>query len=872
MNAIDLISQDLFDKIRSRFSKLEMGDEDGNTTSDPQNARFFDFNFTIEGNNLGRVSISINERGALKVFYGQSILESSDPFTQKIWYDFLREMRNFAKRRLLRFDTRDITKSNLNKEDFQYLASVGTKEENMSENKMFGSTKSSYLPLEKTRLIIRHNKSVDEEIRGARSRNIEALYVENSEGERYKYPFIHIAGAKAMQRHVANGGRPYDDCGKAIIKMSEDIAQLRALQRHAGKHRDTMQAEASEMLGRASTKLENLRQHVSNLSKQRHYETWKESMAHITSGDSVVLDQATMEDYKNKFTVSTFQEDLTQFFPLIHSIMQETGEIDLDNHIGENSKEKCEACNEDPCECNNEGIETVKPFEEWVESVIEGKIPDDILQSLKQLIDNDLTLGVDGVSAVEALQGIGITDSDLDSALEQLSKIDPTADPKPTIFAWLNKKDPDAAKQLGFKEPGSEEPGSEEPVVGDKKPEDEEGGENDEQLVEKPTLLDIAELVKSHYNKEDNTFPLGETGVVTKVRKELGDWAGDLAERLVHSLKEKQNEIHAPRGPEDNVDHDQDDPDQYGRLQPDEDGDVETVPDMDESNASDAELARMAHKAYCAAIANGNHVMARHYKEKYEMHKEKSKRAKSEPSEEMDESPIDPMNATDEEMARSAHKSYCDAVATGDHVLARHHKGKYELHKDRARRAKESMGEGSNHSKKQPWDPVKGSTGKRKQKAEFDKTIVGKKDYIKNWKQKEKAAAAAKIGAKKEGTNEVSSHKKEVEKKRQEYNRQQDQKQRERDKTEKFHYGNATVNKGAKKEGIDDKKKDNEKYDKATTATGSVDQLVSKNSANKKERKKADLKYDQDTSATGSSGWNEDKTFQDILKLSGIKK
>ena len=51
-----------------------------------------------------------------------------------------------------------------------------------------------------------------------------------------------------------------------------------------------------------------------------------------------------------------------------------------------------------------------------------------------------------------------------------------------------------------------------------------------------PSLKDIAEMVKSFYDKKNKTFPLGETGVVTKVRKELGKWAGELAEKLVKEL------------------------------------------------------------------------------------------------------------------------------------------------------------------------------------------------------------------------------------------------------------------------------------------------------------------------------------------------
>jgi hypothetical protein len=108
MKAIQLISQDLFDKVRSRFTNLEMGDETGAVTIDPAEARFFDFDFVNEGVNLGRVSISLNDLGSLKIYYSQGITENQDDPSKQVWYGFLKEMRMFAMRRLLRFDTRDI--------------------------------------------------------------------------------------------------------------------------------------------------------------------------------------------------------------------------------------------------------------------------------------------------------------------------------------------------------------------------------------------------------------------------------------------------------------------------------------------------------------------------------------------------------------------------------------------------------------------------------------------------------------------------------------------------------------------------------------------------------------------------------------------
>jgi hypothetical protein len=441
MNIIEFIAQDVFDKVRGRFTNLEMGDELGSITTNSKDARFFDFDFVIEGNNLGRVSVSINELGSLKVFYSQGITEDVDTITLNEWYEFLREMRYFAKRRMLRFDTRDITKSNLNKNDFQYLAQTGTKENNMNESAMIGrGPKTSMRKLENTRLIVRHSKVVDETQKGARSRNINALYIENSDGERFKYPFIHLAGAKAMQRHVANGGRPYDDTGGQIINLSEKISQLVSFKRHVGHH-DGMNQEVNEILDRSQMKLNELRKVIEGLAGQKYYESWCETLQ-PNEDDGFVLDQATMENYKDKFTQKNFKEDLTQYFPLIHTIMQETGEIDLTT-VGQQTIE--EIAEEDTAIADE-----FAQFESWTRAVTEGTLEPDTIMALKDLIDNGLSFGgPDATGAIEALQGIGVHNDELETALAAAAQLNPEGNPTDTILSWLMKDDPEAAAELG---------------------------------------------------------------------------------------------------------------------------------------------------------------------------------------------------------------------------------------------------------------------------------------------------------------------------------------------------------------------------------------------------------------------------------------
>jgi hypothetical protein len=607
MNIIEIIAQDVFDKIRGRFENVEMGDEAGSITNNPRDARFFDFDFAVEGNTLGRVSISLGELGSLKVFYSQGITEGVDSITLDMWYDFLKEMRYFAKRRLLRFDTRDITKGNLNKNDYQYLAQNGTKENNMNESAMYGGPKTSLRKLENTLLRVRHSKVVDENQKGSRSRNISAIFIENSEGERFKYPFIHLAGAKAMQRHVANGGRPYDDVGNSIIGMSEQIAQLTAFKRHVGHH-DAMNQEVNEIIERSQGKLNQLRKTVECMSGQKFYEAYCENYA-PQQDDGFVMDQATMEDYKSKFTVRNFKEDLAQYFPLIHSIMQEAGTVDLETY----------AAVEDQLEevAETETADDFSQFESWAHSVAEGTLEPDTIMALKDLLDSGLTLGADAVSAIEALQGIGVHNEALEKALEAAAELNPESDPTPTIVAWLQKEDPEAASELfadqqpapapapaeepvAAPEPTApvEEPVAESPedrtsfqvakvlhdkgirydrskeddlisaigmvlikelgmspkqakylisydedfvsdTLGELQHMDEETMSNAEPEEEKPNTREIAEVVKSFYDRETGKFPKGETGVVTHCKKMFGEQGGALAERLVAHLSQQ---------------------------------------------------------------------------------------------------------------------------------------------------------------------------------------------------------------------------------------------------------------------------------------------------------------------------------------------
>ena len=662
MQAIQIISQDLFDKVRSRFSNLEMGDETGAVTIDPAEARFFDFDFVLEGNNLGRVSISLNDLGSLKVYYSQGITENQDDPAKHEWYNFLREMRFFAMRRLLRFDTRDIAKTNLDKNDFQHLATTqGPKEEptmnTMNETKKIrkgvsentgreltntprdqfisrmspsvdnnallqkvgkvvnspefnsdtilqivdspnithpvglyiqkefdelqydlgrayedhpeevaekllsmlkdktqqglqegrwnqkSTKKTSRAVRGQTEVIVRHGRAVDEMYPGARSqkKNIKAIFIQNHDGERFKYPFIHPAGAFAMAQHVDHGGIPHDPAGKAIINMSEQIAQLQEFQRKI--HRATLHDDATGITERALGRLNELKARVDALGKRQHYESWMaEFSGQAPMDDGLEMDEVTMEQYKQTFTQTNFQEELAAFFPLLHRIMSETDSIDLDSYVGEVVEET-----DTDDEVKEDAFDA---FENWAEAVEQGKLADDQIEELKNAImqlpqGNDgpkLDLGPEGQTAVQFFQEFGLDDSDLEEKLKDMANVDPETDALEVFKLWANEDYPELAVALGMSDTGGQpEQGQKEPAAEN----EEQGGPANTMMSKENVIREVAKLVKSRFNEDNpevgpfNGAPNIALDVKKKCAEMFGEEVGDQAEQLAMEFMEK---------------------------------------------------------------------------------------------------------------------------------------------------------------------------------------------------------------------------------------------------------------------------------------------------------------------------------------------
>ena len=565
MDATNNIAKDLFYKIRSRFSGLKLGNEAGVITIMPEDARFFDFDYTEKDQAIGHVSISLAEPNSMKVYFSTGITETMDTDQKQGWYTFLRELRQFAKRRLMAFDTRDIAKDNLDQRDFAFLSQnakpktepkVEPKVEKnpvgesiMSESQLYGTKTVSYQKLMDTRLIIKHSQTLNDDMApGARSRNISALFVENQDGERFKYPFIHLAGARAMQRHVANGGRPYDDLGKSIINMSEQIAQLKSFSNYVVRN-DLMNSDNNEIIEQSQSALNGLRERIAKLGKQGHYEAYKES---FQAEEPLEIPQDVVEDFTEKFTVRNFKEEIKSVFPVLYRIMKEHNKVDYEDIVSMTADD----LGNDEAVIEGNDYDEFDQFENWVlglgeASAIASDDQDEkaeAMTELQELVGQHFPAGVDGTNAIESLKGI-IDDPKLFNEIKQAAKEDSEVCVRPMVKAWLEQNAPEAVEELDFGD--MEEVGQEEPADGQEQPEAgaEQGQEEpqmagmnpEEQKSKKTNVKELAEFIQSFYDRESGTFPKGPEGVCTMVGKKFGEQAEQVARKFVERMAPQQS-------------------------------------------------------------------------------------------------------------------------------------------------------------------------------------------------------------------------------------------------------------------------------------------------------------------------------------------
>ena len=315
MSDLSNASTDLFYKLRNRFPKITMGDEMSVPTIDPEAARFFNFTYHDKESNrdYGKITCSLVDGNGLKVFFDTSITDRMLPEDKNYWYQFLRELRRYAKSHMLNFDVRDISKDVLSRRDYEFLTKTNPEKkkmkESLEESRVLWNRKGkvSEGSLNNVRIHVVHNERMLENPNN-RLLKVDRIFLVNESGEKFLLPFKSVSGAKAMANHVGRGGNPYDTHGQII---SRAVSEMRNLGRFASatRTRTFEAAEANNVIRAAQTVKENLKRHLNRLSNNSR--SFNESLEALAEFLGEQVEDVT--EMKAWFTQQTYNENLDNY-------------------------------------------------------------------------------------------------------------------------------------------------------------------------------------------------------------------------------------------------------------------------------------------------------------------------------------------------------------------------------------------------------------------------------------------------------------------------------------------------------------------------------------------------------------------------------
>ena len=402
-------AKQLFDLLVTKNFDPELLDSAGKPATDPSETEIFSFDFTTEsGNNYGTVVIMLGDENNLEVFFGDNVGKTMEGNDKNEWYSFLEQLKHFSTKNLMSFGLK-----NINRLRYSMQGQAAIKE-GLFES-WHGNKHTSYNDKpEHVRLMIKHKKPIGEN--DARYRYIESLFVETSDGERFKLPFTKLSGGRAMCEHVRAGGKPYDARGQHIAGIVEELNTLSRFRR--ANHGRVFEGDTAELVNETNQYYENLHRVLKGLGTHRGYSNYFESWnpAEITEQDVVV------ESIKTMFVRQDLDRRIEEALPILARIQQK-----------------------------GHAMKEANIFESWANRLVEGTwaIPETPEQKsqLVDILSKEFPVGADATNATEQLYDL-LGDDILFDQLETLADSDANADARQIVLNRLQElsDNPDIAE------------------------------------------------------------------------------------------------------------------------------------------------------------------------------------------------------------------------------------------------------------------------------------------------------------------------------------------------------------------------------------------------------------------------------------------
>ena len=284
------VSEKIFNLLKGFGYEVKSFDVEGNNEVNPQEST----RFVVDEPNI-LVRLDLNKESI--------ILNTSEDLSDHKIRPMLKEL---SKDYLLNFDYNVFGKRLKPKGELQDAEMNSEKDMadvmEASLGKLSGSTKTSYQPLENVKIVLKHKKAIDEEIRGSRSRNIHSIFIQRGE-ERFKLPENNLAMARAMARHVQQGGEVFDTIGESIVNMAKDLNKLREFVVYVRRSNIVNEANAEYV----ELAIENINNIKTTFKKLQGSKTYASAVENISNQEKFNLEEDD-SDIQSLFTETHFDD------------------------------------------------------------------------------------------------------------------------------------------------------------------------------------------------------------------------------------------------------------------------------------------------------------------------------------------------------------------------------------------------------------------------------------------------------------------------------------------------------------------------------------------------------------------------------------
>jgi hypothetical protein len=312
------LNRSLFELLQSKGFDPTMLDTSGKEIPTPEEAEVFQFNFIKDGEDYGKVTISIDGMHKLCIYFSDEVADSEKEETHgedESWYKVLNQLKRFAQKYQLSFELKNVDHLKHDMAKREYMK----KQERISEGYYPMGKKASYNDaVPNVKIVIQHTRQIEEGEQ--RYRNIAKIFLENSEGERFLAPTIKPGVARVYGRLIAEGDKPHGERWNHVTSLVEEYQKMGAFVR--ATRNGQFNESAQRLVNEGVNHYQGLRETLSRMTGHRGYNAYFESWT-----PSLMEDEVEENNLNELFVQETLDPRIESVMPILNKLQKKVAEM-----------------------------------------------------------------------------------------------------------------------------------------------------------------------------------------------------------------------------------------------------------------------------------------------------------------------------------------------------------------------------------------------------------------------------------------------------------------------------------------------------------------------------------------------------------------